>query len=1539
VGLISGNKIIQETDYSTPGGFAFSRTYNSNRVGAQTRWTHNLYRRILRNHLVLPGTATTEQVWLHRGSRISYFVRVGGVLVPRAEQRDKLVETATGYTYTGPDDTVETFGPDGTLFTLTTRDGRGFSLTYFVDTTANTKYANATDVFGRVTRVNFVSASPITAEENYWVSSIVTPIGSTISYEGWPNLARVVSEDGGSRRYFYAPAPGAATQTDPMVLTSAEDEKGWTYAEYTYNTAGQVLTEHHLAAAGVFVNSYAFNPGSSYSDPLGTTRSYSTALSVGASRITGYSLPCTTCGSDHAQATTYDTNGNVASRTDFNGKKVCYAYDLARNLETTRVEGLLGSESCTTALTTLPNRPDVRKTATTWHATYRLPMTITEPAAAAIVGGPSGTKLTEFTYDASGNVLQKDVTAPRNDGSGTTEKRTWKWTYNSLGQVLTATDPTGNQTTTVYYPATDTANPPKWTKGDVQTVTNAAGHVTTFNEYDRNGRLLRMTAPNGLVTTMAYHPRGWLTSRSVNNGTTIETTSYTYDKVGQLTQVTMPDGTSLYYAYDDAHRLVGMSDQVTGTTPETATVTLNPPGGTSYTVTVQSLRVQLANLTGNKIVYTLDNMGNRVREAHYDTSGTLVKRKQRAIDSLNRLKQDIGGTSYASAAPAGAIAVDASVVSPPTNAAVTQYGYDDNGNLKTTTDPLGRVTTNNYDALNRLLSVIDPYNGVSKPTSYTYDKAGNLETVTDPQGLTTSYTYNGHNNLIAQASPDTGTTRFTYNAMGNVVTKFDAEGRCSFTTYDTLHRVTAIRHFASSNASTNTAAGCAAATTATTTVEETVSYAYDGIVIPGQGGVVDLGRLFRISDGGGRIDYRYDMNGRVTSKTQTVNGADNPTQTVTYRYNSAGQLESMVTPSGQTISYGYDNPDEFEAEQPGIPPRSRSPGKLIRIAVNGVEVVKGAVYEPFGPNGGWSWGNHGSPVANSSPLINQHLRVFDLDYRPIAISSDPEGYNRNISWDRANRITDITVPGTTSGTPSITLPGLANAMSVNQRYQYDALDRLTQFNAGYPGASTLATGQGLLPDEAFTYDAIGNRLTRTSTPPGSSASTATYAYPNLASTVGTKRHILNTISGAQVNAYTYDLTGNTRTESAALGTAINPTSGTALSHTFDAKNRLKQVQIGATATDTVTYKLNGLGQRYQKTGAGQFLYSTSTTVNATTGLSPQAQSLAWNTRYVYDEQGRLLGEYSPEGKLIAETIWFDDLPVATIRPLGSSNQLPVGIVGAGKGTANNVGNNTSTNPVNVELYYLHPDHLGTPRVATRSAAVNGATSGPNAINKAVWRWDSDPFGTSLGNSTPNENPQNVTGTASQITAASFRVNNRFPGQLADAESGKYYNYFRDYDPSIGRYTRSDPLGLLGGMNLWLYGNASPIKFTDPFGLEAKEKPPLCRDGDCPVPYEPSDDGPKPGGADPPTRAKDKGYERWIEKCAEKQCDVEGWGKFRKWCCEKITISACKRVGANFNCCDCVKHACISDKRSQGLEEAVAYAYCQSQLLLCMGRMK
>lgn len=109
----------------------------------------------------------------------------------------------------------------------------------------------------------------------------------------------------------------------------------------------------------------------------------------------------------------------------------------------------------------------------------------------------------------------------------------------------------------------------------------------------------------------------------------------------------------------------------------------------------------------------------------------------------------------------------------------------------------------------------------------------------------------------------------------------------------------------------------------------------------------------------------------------------------------------------------------------------------------------------------------------------------------------------------------------------------------------------------------------------------------------------------------------------------------------------------------------------------------------------------------------------------------------------------------------------------------------------------YPDHLGTPRAITTS----------DTTNTKVWEWkNDDPF----GNNAVNEDPAN-TGTA-------FKYNNRFPGQIADQETGTYYNYFRDYDPTIGRYVESDPIGLGGGINTYGYVGGNPIRSIDPSGL-------------------------------------------------------------------------------------------------------------------------
>jgi RHS repeat-associated protein len=87
----------------------------------------------------------------------------------------------------------------------------------------------------------------------------------------------------------------------------------------------------------------------------------------------------------------------------------------------------------------------------------------------------------------------------------------------------------------------------------------------------------------------------------------------------------------------------------------------------------------------------------------------------------------------------------------------------------------------------------------------------------------------------------------------------------------------------------------------------------------------------------------------------------------------------------------------------------------------------------------------------------------------------------------------------------------------------------------------------------------------------------------------------------------------------------------------------------------------------------------------------------------------------------------------------------------------------------------------------------------------VWRWDQqEPF----GDSPADENPSG---------AGTFDLPLRLPGQYYDAESGLYYNYFRDYDPTLGRFGASDPIGLHGGLNTYAYGRGDPVHQVDPTG--------------------------------------------------------------------------------------------------------------------------
>jgi RHS repeat-associated protein len=157
---------------------------------------------------------------------------------------------------------------------------------------------------------------------------------------------------------------------------------------------------------------------------------------------------------------------------------------------------------------------------------------------------------------------------------------------------------------------------------------------------------------------------------------------------------------------------------------------------------------------------------------------------------------------------------------------------------------------------------------------------------------------------------------------------------------------------------------------------------------------------------------------------------------------------------------------------------------------------------------------------------------------------------------------------------------------------------------------------------------------------------------------------------------------------------------------------------------------------------------------------------------------------------------------------------------------------------------------------------------------------------------------------------------RFPGQVYDATTGNHYNYFRDYDPKLGRYMQADPIGLNGGLNRYRYVFGNPLSLIDPLGLNTlaacgnPANAAACAEAGigpsipgAVLPFIPKKDDDEKTSAPPPGQCKDgddckKEMEACITLCKKAKFDNDlpnVWGGDRNKC-----LKGClsKRCGGN-----------------------------------------
>lgn len=305
----------------------------------------------------------------------------------------------------------------------------------------------------------------------------------------------------------------------------------------------------------------------------------------------------------------------------------------------------------------------------------------------------------------------------------------WQQSFNSWGQPILSDGPRLSVDDSTHY-TYDSA-------GNVSSISNALGHVTTLVDYNERGQPGLITDPNGVQVLMIYHPRGWLLSRTIvdpgGDQSRDVTTRYAYDNNGQLLTVTQPDGTSLNYEYDPARRLTS-----------------------------------IVNSRGESIEYQLDAAGNRLRTITRSATGLITRQIDSQYDELNRL------LLLSTAAGAS-----------------RSYRYDKNGNQHQKVDGNLSTTLMDYDALDRLRSTLAP---LTTSVSYHYDAQDNLAAIVDPLQRSTDYLHDGFDGLAETAGPDAGSIQHNYDAAGNRVISVDARGLRTTFRYDALNRLIAEEH-------------------------------------------------------------------------------------------------------------------------------------------------------------------------------------------------------------------------------------------------------------------------------------------------------------------------------------------------------------------------------------------------------------------------------------------------------------------------------------------------------------------------------------------------------------------------------------------------------------------------------------------------------------------------------------------------------------------------------------------------------------------------
>ena len=666
-----------------------------------------------------------------------------------ADLKFSLMAVANNYELKTPDDAVETYDSTGNLIQIKTREGRTLSLAYSITSGLLEMIA---DEFGRSLILVYAGAV---------IDSIVAPGNTIFDYQVTGNKLVSVSypdEVPGSavRQYIYDDA------ANPNALTGIQDENNKRYATWTYDSSGRATASYHGDnALNADRTDFSFStvnglPVTTVMRKVTTDTTVTPAQDINqvstyffkvlqgmyrVDHIAASGAACLTCGLTMSYS--HDASARPTTEVDYNGNTKILRSDAVGN-DLCRIEGI-GAATIPSAYRRVKTEWDgvVRKPAIV--SVYDAPPNMATPTVAACDLANNTTPTTQgwrlrnkVTNTYSKGELSKKVQESFAAATGLADESSRVTTFSYYpaapltGLLWKASGPRANQVTEFIYATSTTAN---HRAGDLVEVKNALGQSTLITKHDASGRPLEVREPNGVLTTMTYHARGWLTTKTVQ----AQTTNWTYDNVGQIDRVTEADGTYVDYDYDDAHRLI-----------------------------------DIRNNRGDWIHYDLDATGHRIAEKVKGSSLVLRKQVTRAYNAAGLLVKEISGVGL-----------------------TTSYQYDANGNRVWLVDPRDTAgntvrTTYHYDARNRIRDIIDA-NGAT--TAFDFDFNDQATSVDDPlAAANVRYTYNGFGETKTYANPSVMASgqseSYQYDLAGNRVQRTDPRGVTTTFAYDLENRLT-----------------------------------------------------------------------------------------------------------------------------------------------------------------------------------------------------------------------------------------------------------------------------------------------------------------------------------------------------------------------------------------------------------------------------------------------------------------------------------------------------------------------------------------------------------------------------------------------------------------------------------------------------------------------------------------------------------------------------------------------------------------------------